>query len=60
MTPTELTSAMDRLGLHYRHGAVQLAQMLGVSPSTVRRWLAGSQPIPKVVALAVRFLLVSL
>lgn len=52
MTPDELKQLQARLGLT----SDQLAEALGVSPSTVSKWRTGSHPIPKPSAIAIRAL----
>ena len=52
MTAAELTEAGKAL---YGHGwQTRLAEALGVDGSTVRRWVAGSVPVPNVAAAAIR------
>ena len=46
MTPSDLKAARRRLGLSIR----ELATAVGATPRTVRRWQAGSLPIPPRVA----------
>lgn len=48
MTPADLRSALDRLGLSQQAAA----RLWGVNPRTVRRWLAGDQDIPEWVPYA--------
>jgi hypothetical protein len=45
MTPDELDIALARLGMTQK-GA---ARYFGVGPSTIRRYLAGTRPIPTVL-----------
>ena len=51
MTPSELRSICDRLN---PGGQSKLARKLGVSPRTMRRWLAGKCEIPSMVGLAIQ------
>ena len=52
MNPAEFIAAIARLGLT-QSGA---ARELGVTYRTVRRWAAGSVPIPRAVELALKWL----
>lgn len=56
MDPSELRGAL--MSLYGRRGFVYPAtQDLGVSRSTIWRWLSGQSPIPKAIVLAVRGML---
>ena len=50
MTPTQLKRELLRIA----YGQVRLAEKLGVSPTEVRHWLAGDDPVPHMVALDIR------
>ena len=50
MIPAELRSICDKLN---PGGQSKLARKLGVSPRTMRRWLAGKCEIPPMVDLAI-------
>jgi DNA-binding transcriptional regulator YdaS (Cro superfamily) len=50
MSPTQLKRELRRIA----YGQVRLAQKLGVSPTEVRHWLAGDDPVPAMVALDIR------
>lgn len=52
MTPAELRTVLARLEI----SQVGLAAFVGVDPRTARRWAAGDIPVPKAVALILRFL----
>ena len=52
MRSGELRAAIETL--YDWGGQSQLARTLGVNPRSVRRWLAGTAPIPGPVAVAVR------
>ena len=54
MTPADLIYARGQLGL----SAAQLAAELGYGRTSVWRWESGELPIPRVVELAVNYLLV--
>lgn len=52
MTPAQLATACKKL---WDSGwQTRLAEALAVDPSTVRRWVAGTVPVPGPVAVAVR------
>jgi DNA-binding transcriptional regulator YdaS (Cro superfamily) len=51
MNPVELRSICDSLN---PGGQSKLARMLGVSPRTVRRWVAGKYEIPTAIDLAIQ------
>lgn len=53
MTADELKHAQQQLGMTNR----QLADAMGVSLSTVVKWRGEQHQIPKIAALAVRYLL---
>ncbi|MGI9436007.1 MAG: helix-turn-helix domain-containing protein [Geminicoccaceae bacterium] len=46
MTPDELRAQIKRLGMTHE----DLAYELGINDRTIRRWIAGSTPIPKWLA----------
>ena len=48
MTPAGLRALLDRAGLSQRRAA----QQLGIHERTMRRYIAGDLPIPRVVQLA--------
>jgi DNA-binding transcriptional regulator YdaS (Cro superfamily) len=50
MTPTQLKRELRRIA----YGQVRLAEKLGVSPTEVRHWLAGDDPVPAMVATDIR------
>ena len=52
MTPTQLTSAIKRLGLTQ----AGLAAHLGVTTRAVEHWTAGTRPIPRMAELAIAYL----
>src|SRR5712692_11256640 len=52
LTPAQLKRELQRIAC----GQVRLAQKLGVSPTEVRNWLAGEEPVPDVVASDIRHL----
>lgn len=60
MTPAELTAAGE--AVYGERWQTKLAEMLGVSTRTLRRWVSGANPIPEgieenvkaLVALAAR------
>lgn len=54
MTAEELKEAQQQLGMTNH----QLAEALGVSLSTVVKWRGDQHPVPKIAALAVRYLIV--
>lgn len=54
MTAEELKEAQQQLGMTNH----QLAEALGVSLSTVVKWRGDRHPVPKIAALAVRYLIV--
>lgn len=54
MNPADLAYSRGQLGLSVR----RLARELDVSPSTVSRWESGGQPIPRLAAMAINWLLV--
>jgi DNA-binding transcriptional regulator YiaG len=47
VTGPQLAAALSNLGLSQRGGA----KFLGVSDRTVRRWIAGTDPVPKAIAM---------
>jgi transcriptional regulator with XRE-family HTH domain len=49
MTPPQLRAALKRLQI----SQMEASRRLGVNPSTIRRWLAGSRRIPEPVAILV-------
>lgn len=53
MTARQLVTARERLGL----SQAALAKALDVDVGTVSRWERGLRPIPRVVDLALRYLL---
>jgi pyocin large subunit-like protein len=53
MTPAALRAAPAALGLSGRG----LARLLDVNEKTFRRWIAGEQPIPRSVEIAVSAML---
>jgi len=50
MTPTELREAIATLGTNQS----ALARSIGVDPRTVRKWLAGENPIRTSAAILIR------
>ncbi len=50
MSPTQLKRELRRIA----YGQVRLAEKLGVSPTEVRHWLSGADPVPHMVALDIR------
>ena len=46
MTPADLRAALDAIGW----GPTTLAERAGINERTVRRWLAGQNPVPGAVA----------
>jgi hypothetical protein len=50
LTPTQLKRELLRIA----YGQVRLAEKLGVTPTEVRHWLAGDDPVPHMVALDIR------
>ena len=52
MSALELRQAMKHLQLRQ----VDLAEQLGVSPHTVKRWVHGTQPVPQYVALVIHLM----
>lgn len=42
MTPATLRATLSGIGLSQSHAA----RLLGVNPRTMRRWIAGEQPVP--------------
>lgn len=50
MSPTQLKRELRRIA----YGQARLAEKLGVSPTEVRHWLAGDDPVPHMVALDIR------
>jgi len=50
LTPAQLKRELRRIA----YGQVRLARKLGVSPTEVRHWLAGDDPVPHMVALDIR------
>ena len=52
MTPTEFRSARHALGLSLN----ALADRMGVTGRSIRRWEAGSIPLPTLAILAMRYL----
>ena len=62
MTPNELREAGERLAslnpATYGHGwQTALALVLGVDTRTVRKWIAGDNPIPGMAVVAIQGLL---
>ena len=53
MTPAELILTLARLGL----SQARAAKVLGTTPATVSRWIAGKQPIRGPVVVALRLML---
>jgi DNA-binding transcriptional regulator YiaG len=47
MTAAQLRASLKRLKL----SQMELSRRLKVAPTTVRRWVAGTSPIPEAVAL---------
>ena len=50
MSPTQLKRELRRIA----YGQVRLARKLGVTPTEVRHWLTGEDPVPAMVALDIR------
>jgi transcriptional regulator with XRE-family HTH domain len=42
LSPTDLRAILDQLGM----SQLRLAQVLGVNPVTVRRWVSNKRPTP--------------
>lgn len=53
MTADAYRDALDRLGL----SQVGAAKFFGVNPRTSRRWALGEQEVPRVVELALEFMI---
>ena len=53
MTADELRAAIERLGT----SQMGLSRTLGVAPRTVRRWVSGEAPIPRIAVVAVGLLM---
>ena len=51
MTPVQLTALLERASLSQSEAARQL----GINARTMRKYIAGDAPIPKVVELALRY-----
>jgi hypothetical protein len=51
MTPKQLQTFLDRNGLSQRGAAAAV----GIGERTMRRYIAGDLPVPKVVELALRW-----
>jgi DNA-binding transcriptional regulator YiaG len=53
MTPAQLQTALDRIGLSQRGGA----RFLGVDERTMRKWIAGEARIPEAAAKLLRLMI---
>lgn len=52
MTPAQLTGLLEKASLSQSEAARQI----GIHPRTMRKYIAGDAAIPKVVELALRYL----
>jgi plasmid maintenance system antidote protein VapI len=53
MTADEYRDALDKLGIEQD----ELARLLNVTTRSSRRWISGAVPVPRAVALVLRFMI---